>query len=165
MIKELKQIDFVLDYIKENAPQFELLTTDKVVQYIRANGETIEIDRHKFNQIIDRLKEDELIEVKGPDNRQYYNITFKGSIFIGYEQTEKDRVKSYLQAKANQKAILYLTLVIAVGTSVAAAYYFYQLYDGKSVAHPYAAQYILGVAIGVGILILVLEYLRGNKSK
>lgn len=164
-VNPLKQIDFVFNFIKEKSPYFDLLTTDKVVQHTLDNKDSIGINRTRFNQIISKLKEDDFIEEKGPDDKKYYNITFKGVIFIGYEQTEYERIKSYLQAKANQKAILYLTLIIAVGTSVAAGYYFYQLNDGGTlIPHPCAAWCILGISIGIGILILVLEHQRGNKT-
>lgn len=157
-IDPLKQIDFVLDYIKKHATQFEILSTDKVVQHILDNKGIIGIDRIRFNQIIEKLEEDKYITVKGPDDKRYYDVTFKGVVFIGYRQSEDDRIKSDLQAKANQRAILWLTLIIAVGTSIAAAYYFFQMYDGATVAHPSAAIYILGLAVGVCILILVLVH-------
>lgn len=158
------QVDDILQLIQE--------THSDEKQYITPNDRMLE-------KILDKLVKDELVDYTpvNDNNRsnRWYFITFEGGMVHKYgnyvqkrldEDAEKEKIiKNDLQAKANQKAILYLTLIIAAGTSIAASYYFCQLYDGMSVAHPCAAVYTLAIAVGLGIVILVLVNLQEHKEK
>lgn len=167
-ISPLKQIDFILNFIKTNSPYFDLLTYAKVVQHTLDNKDSIGITRVRFNQIIKKLEEDGFIEIKSTEDKKYYNITFKGIVFIGYEQVENERIKSDLQAKANQGAIFWLTLIMALGVLTPAVYYLLEVV--RNYYNPFLKTFqnrivpCICLTILILIILLLIQHLRGNKK-
>lgn len=102
-ISAYKQIDFVLSWIKENSDKKLLVTNDLLTQHVIDNRTIIGIKRIRLYQIIDRLNKDGYIIIRG--NYKYYDITFDGVIFQGYEIQYLDKV-SLLERKNRREMYL-----------------------------------------------------------
>lgn len=139
----LKQIDTVFFYFKEKSQvggYFDYQDVWEHVQNIKA-GIT---DQAKLNTILARLKEDGFIS--GGDrlnsmSTPTYSISFKGLLFDGYEnertlaiqkntlleqQVTRTSEISELNAKLAVRSYR-LTLILAIGTSIAAIYYLMEI--------------------------------------
>lgn len=80
-----------------------------------------------FKEIIQKLKDDGYItEKQFPDAQPVYNLTFTGLIFDGYNQEhqqQKDIQKLQQTVFSLSQYTFWLTVVIALGTFVAAVCY------------------------------------------
>lgn len=116
---------------------------------------------------LDRLKSKltesgRILKDKG-DYENYVN-------FIISEKNRIDQLEKEGHRLAHRQSILaerqvWINIWIAVGVSIAAVYYLFQLYDGQPLPHPCAALYTLCITVGAGILALALKALQKHKDK
>jgi len=129
----LEQIDFVFFYIRDKIQVGGDWGYNNVWNHVEKTTEA-NINKTLFNEIINKLKEDELIteDIGGP--QLTYHVTFKGLIFEGYNlqwsnsQREINELKSLrTSSQSNSEKMTKLTNWVMIGTTIAALYYFLEI--------------------------------------
>ena len=127
----IQKIDTVLKCLWEN--NSKRLNLEEIATIL--NREKSGVDFGEINNILDKLYQDGKIKMEMTQEREYYyRVTFEGSLFIeqgGYtqQQTERDyNAKLAANLRRLQYHTWWLTVVIAVGTTVAAVYYAIEVY-------------------------------------
>ena len=116
----LEKIDFVFFYLKDKIQVGGYWGYHNIWNYVRTTTE-YDINETMFKEIIQKLKDDGYItERQIPDAHPVYNLTFTGSLFDGYN---KNQVK--IQKLSRQTR--FLTVVVSIGTGVAAIYYLLEI--------------------------------------
>lgn len=130
----LDQIDLVFFHIRDKIQTGGNWGYNNIWNFVEQTSEA-KINKTLFNEIIKKLKEDELIsEIIQEGYQSTYHITFKGLIFEGYKQQwtdsqlEKDELKSLRHAShINSLKMTRLTRWVMIGTSIAAIYYLLEI--------------------------------------
>ena len=122
-VDPLEQIDFILGYIKANSDskRKNMVTHVDLERHVIANRTIIGIKRIRFYQILEKLKDDGFILIRG--EHKYYDLTFKGVVFEGYSMAKKssDAEKSLMknlaiQTERNSRKLNQLTMILALGS-------------------------------------------------
>ena len=138
-----------------------------------------------MTRIFNKLEKDGYIVLAGKIEGQY-TLTFEGEVFIkdGGYCTRQERLVSHQNQEnernirvdklaydqmASQTSMVWLTAILAIGTSVAAFYYFHELLKSDMIVWriPYW-QCVLAVhliAIGIIVLYQLLLKKQGNKRR
>lgn len=125
----LEKIDFVFYYIKDKIQVGGNWGYHNIWNYVNATSEA-DINETMFKEIIQKLKNDGYITEKQiPDAQPVYNLTFTGSLFDGYN---KNQVK--IQKLSRQTR--FLTVVVSIGTGVAAIYYLLEILNHLFCIYP-----------------------------
>ncbi len=130
----LEQIDFVFFFIRDKIQVGGNWGYNNIWNHVEKTTES-NINKTLFNEIINKLKEDELItEVDQKDAQPTYHLTFKGLIFEGYKQQWSDLQKENNEIKSLRKTsninslkMTRLTRWVMIGTSIAAIYYLLEI--------------------------------------
>lgn len=116
----LEKIDFVFFHIKDKIQVGGYWGYHNIWNYVKATSKA-DINETMFNEIIQKLKDDGYITEKQiPDAQPVYNLTFTGSLFDGYN---KNQVKIQKLSRETR----FLTVVVSIGTGVAAIYYLFEI--------------------------------------
>ena len=129
-----QQIDFIFLHLKEKIQYGGSYGYNNLWFRVEKTPET-KINKTLFNEIIERLKQDNLItETKLEDAQPVYHITFKGLLFDGYEKEyelarqEKERLERIEDETLNvSRRMNRLTWIIMIGTAIAALYYLLEI--------------------------------------
>lgn len=131
----------------------------------------LRIDKEDFYVAINKLVDKEYIKEITSDNQrngnlQSWAITLDGALYfntLNYQSRVDKIAKTQMVQGRN---VVLLTSVIALGTTVAAVYYFLEVHD----KHPQIAHYLLWAITVLLILLLLLllgwlTFRKRNKSK
>lgn len=138
-----QQIDFVFFYIKDKEQFSASFSTEYIWNLYVSKTLEAGINRMIFDEIIKQLVADGYItELPLSDSPQrMYHVTFKGRSFNGYVEQQTILVENQKRLKAlesanllyqsnsvkNSRNLNYLTIILAIGTSIAAAYYILEI--------------------------------------
>jgi hypothetical protein len=127
-----EKIDFVFFYIKDKIQVGGHWGYNNIWNYVERTPE-IGINKIMFDEIIKKLKEDGYITEKNiPEAQPVYNMTFKGLLFNGYNQEYKETQKLQQNVASLSSRTFWLTVVIALGTLIAAIYYLIEIWKSCS---------------------------------
>jgi len=139
----LEQIDFVFFFIRDKIQVGGNWGYNNIWNHVEKTTEA-KINKTLFNEIINKLKEDELItEVIQEAAQHTYHVTFKGLIFEGYKQQwsesqrENNELKSLRQTShINSLKMTRLTWWVMIWTSIAAIYYLLEILNHLFCIYP-----------------------------
>lgn len=148
----LEQIDFVFSYIKNKEDLSASFSTEYIWNlYVSKSPET-QITRFIFNEIIRQLIDDEYIRELPiiESSQKTYHVTFKGRIFEGYvanniaskqsikriSDLEEENRKFQKRALKNSHQLNCLTIILAIGTMIAALYYIIEILNHLFLIYP-----------------------------
>jgi len=136
MDKELKylfELDYVLHFLATSPYAKGLITEKDLTKHIS----TEIIQNERLLKILNKLIKDNFLKTEirelNTGIESVYIITFDGLVYDelgGYNATylENNKLKNILeQQNKNQEQIKYLTIIIAIGTGMAAIYYFLEI--------------------------------------
>jgi D-alanine-D-alanine ligase-like ATP-grasp enzyme len=125
-ITSLRQLDTVLNSLKTHAEEIALHDLKIILE-----KEGSVFNTGDLRKLLQKIVKNEFAT---EGNYNHYTITKDGQIFEGYEKqylatvSENSRLDALeSELKENRKWTLYLTILIAAGTLVAAIYYLYFL--------------------------------------
>jgi len=130
----IERIDYVFFLIKKEDVKY---TEYFLEEAIKANNVNISLD--ELRRILSQLQKDEYI-IRNPSHAGFahdtFELTIEGALFDGYvieknindaESLRLEAIES--EATANRNLTTRLTILIAVGTGIAALYYLYLLWQ------------------------------------
>lgn len=142
-INPYKQIDFVFSYIKDKEEHSATFSKEYIWNLYVKQSPEMQINRMIYDEIMQKLEDDGYISKKSiyGSEQPSYNVTFKGRIFNGYENDylslneqkarllalEKKNQEFQILSSRNASKLNCLTLILAVGTSIAAIYYIFEI--------------------------------------
>jgi len=181
-----KQLDEALEYLRDNiAIEGTFLYYDKrradannQAHYLFKHLKEIGVKDQFWLPLIYYLDDDKYIDLDwqpkeeeaahNPPNQ--LKITFRGIMFInsgGYSQkkinddAQNNRLEKLEQSQKDyQNYIVWLTGILALGTTVAGVYYFLEIYD----THLVIAYYLLGLISGILLAALVWSIFQKRKK-
>lgn len=144
-INPYKQIDAIFFYIKKKIALGASINSEYIWNLFVDKTPELEINKLMFSEIISKLIEDgyitELRKANEGQDVTTYHVTFKGQIFEGYESQQKllneqkarladleNRSREFQDETTNNaKRLNVLTVILALGTSIAAIYYLLEI--------------------------------------
>ena len=137
---DLEKIDFVLFYIKTKMADSAYWGYGPIWAHIQKTTE-LKINKALFDEIINKLKEDGYIVDNNTNDA--CRVTFRGLTFNGYVseqsflQMEKKRLKTLEEKTLNlSRWTTRLTIIIALGTGIAAIYYLLEILNNFFSIYP-----------------------------
>lgn len=132
--KHLEQIDFVLNFLKSKQDLDASFSYMIIENHIKRTPE-LNITITILREILKKLVNDGYISEKiTPGIQPIYNVSFEGLVFEGYvheneaNQKEQERLRILENRQlALSRRMNVLTLVVAIGTTVAAVYYLLEI--------------------------------------
>ena len=166
--KTLPENTTSLDLDNQFATAIRILKAFKLVDYVTTDLIHLGDNGFKLFEVLDgdavKQPYTEFLERKKKRRRDSDSMLYYQALVAKQQSELNPLLQKYNETSGKiQSSLLTINLWIMVGSLIAGVYYFCQLYDGKSVAHPYIASYSLGIVTVIGVLILVLRYRQGNK--
>lgn len=141
-IDAAKKIDFIFFDFKKKATHGIGISRDYIWNFLVSKTPELEINKTMYDEIIRKLVEDGYVrEELAAGSPPTYHLTFNGLSFKGYEEevntqnAEKTRLGNLesenqlfqREGLNNARRMNLLTLILAIGTGIAAVYYILEI--------------------------------------
>lgn len=124
----LEKLDKILSFFKDRSDLSIDFSKEYIWNlYIKKTPE-LQINKQIYEEILQKLVEDGYLrETKKEDFQPTYHLTMKGYLFDGYINSQSEIQRLQKTAISLSRRAFWWTVVIALGTLVAAIYYLFEI--------------------------------------
>lgn len=124
----IEKIDTILIFLKERADLNASFSKEYIWNLYVKKMPELHITRQIFDEILNKLVEDGYVKKELRENSQpTFHLTMSGYLFDGYLSSKNEMQKLQQTAIFLSKRTFCMTVVIAVGTGIAAIYYIIEI--------------------------------------